>query len=163
LSTSPWLSVRHPGVYRSIAADLPGGATESWRSTGRGHPPRHGDSATPAWWKVSVGIETLKFMVAESQLSTQDGSAPPFSWRRNGSKLKFLSCHDEHCAGFAAAGHPSVLVVIVGVYLAGLTRCPVGGIIAASMLERAGDGTLQPNCRPVDAGFSQCQKRLGSH
>ena len=79
-----------------------------------------------------VGIETLKFMVAESSFQRKWEQSTVFL-AQNGMKLKFLSTATLNIAQ-ALQQLASILVVIVGVYLLMDNRVSMGGIIAASML-----------------------------
>ena len=79
-----------------------------------------------------VGIETLKFMVAESSFQRKWEQSTVFL-AQNGTKLKFLSTSTMNIAQMLQQ-LVSVSVVIVGVYLLIGNKASMGGIIAASML-----------------------------
>ena len=79
-----------------------------------------------------VGIETLKFMVAESSFQRKWEHSTVFL-AQNGTKLKFLSTATLNVAQ-ALQQLATILVVIVGVYLLMDNKVSMGGIIAASML-----------------------------
>lgn len=79
-----------------------------------------------------VGIETLKFMVAESSYQRKWEQSTVFL-AQNGTKLKFLSTSTMNIAQMLQQ-LVSVSVVIVGVYLLIGNQVSMGGIIAASML-----------------------------
>jgi ATP-binding cassette subfamily C protein LapB len=79
-----------------------------------------------------VGIETIKFMVAESSFQQKWEHSTIFL-ARNGTKLKLLS---SAIMNFAQMMQQlvSVAMLIVGVYLLIDNKISMGGIIAASML-----------------------------
>ena len=79
-----------------------------------------------------VGIETLKFMVAESSFQRKWEQATLFL-AQTGTKLKLLSSTTMNLAQMLQQ-LVSVAVVIVGVYLLMNNQVSMGGIIAASML-----------------------------
>ncbi|MBC7619290.1 MAG: type I secretion system permease/ATPase [Candidatus Saccharibacteria bacterium] len=79
-----------------------------------------------------VGIETLKFMVAESSFQRKWEQSTVFL-AQSGTKLKFLSTSTMNIAQ-ALQQMVSISVVIVGVYLLISNKVTMGGIIAASML-----------------------------
>jgi len=79
-----------------------------------------------------VGIETLKFMVAESSYQRKWEQSTVFL-AQHGTKLKFLSTSTMNVAQMLQQ-LVSVSVVIVGVYLLLNNKISMGGIIAASML-----------------------------
>jgi ATP-binding cassette subfamily C protein LapB len=79
-----------------------------------------------------VGIETIKFMVAESSFQRKWEDSTVFL-AQNGSKLKLLSSSVMNFAQFMQQ-LVSVLVVIAGVYLLIANQISMGAIIAASML-----------------------------
>ncbi|MES2582933.1 MAG: type I secretion system permease/ATPase [Pseudomonadota bacterium] len=79
-----------------------------------------------------VGIETVKFMVAESSFQRKWEQATVFL-AQTGTKLKLLSSTIMSMVQFLQQ-FVSVVVVIVGVYLLVDNQLSMGGIIAASML-----------------------------
>jgi ATP-binding cassette subfamily C protein LapB len=79
-----------------------------------------------------VGIETVKFMVAESSFQRKWEQATVFI-AQNGTKLKLLSSTITSLVQMLQQ-LVSVVVVIVGVYLLADNQLSMGGIIAASML-----------------------------
>lgn len=79
-----------------------------------------------------VGIETVKFMVAESAFQRKWEQATVFL-AQTGSKLKLLSSAIMSTVQFLQQ-LVTVMVVIVGVYLLIDNQLSLGGIIAASML-----------------------------
>jgi ATP-binding cassette subfamily C protein LapB len=79
-----------------------------------------------------VGIETVKFMVAESTFQRKWEQSTVFL-AQHGSKLKFLSTTTMNIAQVLQQ-LVSVTVVIVGVYLLIDNKISMGAIIAASML-----------------------------
>jgi ATP-binding cassette, subfamily C, bacterial LapB len=79
-----------------------------------------------------VGIETVKFMVAESSFQRKWEQSTIFL-AQQGSKLKLLSTSTLNFAQ-ALQQLVSVTVVIVGVYLLIDNKVTMGGIIASSML-----------------------------
>ncbi len=79
-----------------------------------------------------VGIETLKFMVAESSFQRKWEQSTVFL-AQNGTKLKLLSTTTMNVAQ-ALQQLVTISVVIVGVYLLIDNKITMGGIIAASML-----------------------------
>lgn len=79
-----------------------------------------------------VGIETIKFMVAESSFQRKWEQSTVFIGQ-NGTKLKLLSSITMNFAQMLQQ-LVSVTVVIVGVYLLINNQVSMGGIIAASML-----------------------------
>jgi ATP-binding cassette subfamily C protein LapB len=79
-----------------------------------------------------VGIETVKFMVAESSFQRKWEQSTVFL-AQNGTKLKLLSSSIMSLVQFLQQ-FVSVVMVIVGVYLLVDNRLSMGGIIAASML-----------------------------
>lgn len=79
-----------------------------------------------------VGIETIKFMVAESSFQRKWEQSTVFIGQ-NGTKLKLLSSVTMNFAQMLQQ-LVSVTVVIVGVYLLMNNQVSMGGIIAASML-----------------------------
>lgn len=79
-----------------------------------------------------VGIETIKFMVAESSFQRKWEQATIFL-ARNGAKLKLLSSTTLNAAQ-TLQQLVSVAILIIGVYLAMNNQLSMGGIIAASML-----------------------------
>jgi len=79
-----------------------------------------------------VGIETLKFMVAESSFQRKWEQATLFL-AQTSTKLKLLSSTTMNLAQMLQQ-LVSVAVVIVGVYLLMNNQVSMGGIIAASML-----------------------------
>ncbi len=79
-----------------------------------------------------VGIETVKFMVAESSFQRKWEQATVFL-AQTGTKLKLLSSTIMSMVQFLQQ-FVTVVVVIVGVYLLVDNQLSMGGIIAASML-----------------------------
>lgn len=79
-----------------------------------------------------VGIETIKFMVAESSFQRRWEQSTVFL-AQNGTKLKLLSSATMSTVQMLQQ-LVSVTVVIVGVYLLIDNQVSMGGIIAASML-----------------------------
>lgn len=79
-----------------------------------------------------VGIETIKFMAAESSFQRKYEHSTVFL-AQNGSKLKLLSSMITNFAQYLQQ-LVSVAVVIVGVYLLSANQISMGAIIAASML-----------------------------
>jgi ATP-binding cassette subfamily C protein LapB len=79
-----------------------------------------------------VGIETVKFMVAESSFQRKWEQSTIFLGQ-NGTKLKVLSSSIMSLVQLLQQ-LVSVAMVIVGVYLLTLNQISMGGIIAASML-----------------------------
>jgi ATP-binding cassette subfamily C protein LapB len=79
-----------------------------------------------------VGIETIKFMVAESSFQRKWEQSTVFL-AQNSTKLKMLSAGITNLAQMLQQ-LVSVTVVIVGVYLLINNQVSMGGIIAASML-----------------------------
>jgi ATP-binding cassette subfamily C protein LapB len=79
-----------------------------------------------------VGIETIKFMVAESSFQRKWEQSTVFL-AQNNTKLKLLSSGATNLAQMLQQ-LVSVTVVIVGVYLLINNQVSMGGIIAASML-----------------------------
>jgi len=79
-----------------------------------------------------VGIETLKFMVAESHFQRKWEQSTIFI-AQTGTKLKLMSSTVMSMVQFLQQ-LVSVIVVIVGVYLLIDNKISMGGIIAASML-----------------------------
>lgn len=79
-----------------------------------------------------VGIETIKFMVAESSIQRKWEQATIFL-AHNGTKLKLLSSATLNAAQ-TLQQLVSMFIVIIGVYLALNNQVSMGGIIAASML-----------------------------
>lgn len=79
-----------------------------------------------------VGLETIKFMVAEGSFQRKWEHATVFL-AQMGSKLKLLSSSTQNIA-MALQQLVSVVVVITGVYLLIDHQVSMGGIIAASML-----------------------------
>lgn len=79
-----------------------------------------------------VGIETLKFMVAESSFQRKWEHSTVFL-AQNSTKLKFISTATLNISQ-ALQYLASVLIVIVGVYLLMENKVSMGGIIAATML-----------------------------
>lgn len=79
-----------------------------------------------------VGIETIKFMVAESSFQRKWEQSTVFL-AQNNTKLKLLSSGVTNLAQMLQQ-LVSVTVVIVGVYLLINNQVSMGGIIAASML-----------------------------
>ena len=79
-----------------------------------------------------VGIETIKFMVAESNFQRKWEHSTIFL-AQNGTKLKFLSAAIMNFAQ-AMQQFVTVAVLVVGVYLLIDNAISMGGIIAASML-----------------------------
>jgi ATP-binding cassette, subfamily C, bacterial LapB len=79
-----------------------------------------------------VGIETIKFMVAESNFQRKWEHSTIFL-AQNGTKLKFLSAAIMNFAQ-AMQQFVTVAVLVVGVYLLIDNQVSMGGIIAASML-----------------------------
>lgn len=79
-----------------------------------------------------VGIETVKFMVAESYFQRKWEQATVFI-AQTGTKLKLLSSTIMSMVQLLQQ-FVSVVVVIVGVYLLADNQISMGGIIAASML-----------------------------
>lgn len=79
-----------------------------------------------------VGIETLKFMVAESSFQRKWEQSTVFI-AQTGTKLKFLSTTTMNVAQLLQQ-LVSIFVVIVGVYLVINNKVTMGAIIAASML-----------------------------
>lgn len=79
-----------------------------------------------------VGIETVKFMVAESAFQRKWEQATVFL-AQTGTKLKLLSSTIMSTVQFLQQ-LVTVMVVIVGVYLLIDNKLSMGGIIAASML-----------------------------
>ncbi len=79
-----------------------------------------------------VGIETVKFMVAESAFQRKWEQATVFL-AQTGTKLKLLSSTIMSMVQFLQQ-FVTVVVVIVGVYLLVDNQLSMGGIIAASML-----------------------------
>lgn len=79
-----------------------------------------------------VGIETIKFMVAESSFQRKWEQSTVFL-AQNNSKLKLLSASATNLAQMLQQ-LVSVTSVIVGVYLLINNQISMGGIIAASML-----------------------------
>ena len=79
-----------------------------------------------------VGIETVKFMVAESTFQRKWEQTTVFL-AQTGTKLKLLSSTIMSMVQFLQQ-FVSVVVVIVGVYLLVDNQLSMGGIIAASML-----------------------------
>jgi ATP-binding cassette subfamily C protein LapB len=79
-----------------------------------------------------VGIETIKFMVAESSFQRKWEQSTVFL-AQNNTKLKLLSAGITNLAQMLQQ-LVSVTVVIVGVYLLINNQVSMGGIIAASML-----------------------------
>ena len=79
-----------------------------------------------------VGIETVKFMVAESNFQRKWEQSTVFL-AQNGTKLKLLSSTITSLVQLLQQ-FVSVVVVIVGVYLLVENQLSMGGIIAASML-----------------------------
>ncbi len=79
-----------------------------------------------------VGIETIKFMVAESSIQRKWEQATVFL-AHNGIKLKFLSTATINTAQ-TLQQLVSISTVIVGVFLAFGNQVSMGGIIAASIL-----------------------------
>lgn len=79
-----------------------------------------------------VGIETIKFMVAESNFQRKWEHSTIFL-AQNGTKLKFLSAAIMNFAQ-TLQQFVTVAVLVVGVYLLIDNQVSMGGIIAASML-----------------------------
>ncbi len=79
-----------------------------------------------------VGIETIKFMVAESSIQRKWEQATVFL-ANNGTKLKLLSSAILNAAQ-TLQQLVATFIVIIGVYLAFTNQISMGGIIAASML-----------------------------
>jgi len=79
-----------------------------------------------------VGIETIKFMVAESSIQRKWEQATVFL-AQNGTKLKLLSSSTMNIAQMLQQ-LVSIAVVIAGVYLLINNQVTMGGIIASSML-----------------------------
>lgn len=79
-----------------------------------------------------VGIETIKFMVAESSFQRKWEHSTVFL-AQNGTKLKLLSAFIMNFAQFAQQ-LVSVGVLVLGVYLLMDNQITMGAIIAASML-----------------------------
>lgn len=79
-----------------------------------------------------VGIETIKFMVAESSFQRKWEHSTVFL-AQNGTKLKLLSAFIMNFAQFAQQ-MVSVSVLVLGVYLLMDNQITMGAIIAASML-----------------------------
>ena len=79
-----------------------------------------------------VGIETVKFMVAESSFQRKWEQSTVFL-AQNGTKLKLLSSSIMSLVQLLQQ-LVSVVVIIIGVYLLSENQLSMGGIIAASML-----------------------------